>query len=742
MQAHRGLLLAGLMVLSALAIMPAPVQADPPGAGDWLIQPVTGLNGEDTNRLYIDGHSGKVGIAFQRTTSNDLGFAIGDWETGFAVQTLDISSGDAVINNPQLAKVSDTTWVIYGTTTSLIFKVWRSTNSGSTWTEVYTHTTTTTGPATARMARDQSDTDAFDTLWLAYQDSTSGGTINYNIDKSSDGGATWATVRSFGVVSGGNINIWAQDSSNVCAFMVGLGYTCSDDGGSFWNSIAGSGGPYPLAGLTSYRGAQPVLAGANAGTLYLTNPATRASSADQSVLTVTGQQALTGCQADVSPNGQIGLVNPGNAAGFAIYYSGSYGSSVSLIRSGADDDQTACIAMQNSRAYMAFSNSTFGGRLEVWSAELPESLLSPVWCSDFTARNYGGDPDADFGYNYAENVIDFDSGADINDGYRFEATSGDTSDLAYLGKGWATPGTDYAKVTFRIEAQGEGRDTYFRPVFSFDTDTPSSTSRGNGLDTGSFEDHIEAVFHEDGSRWQVNIHYSNAGSTRAQVGTTVNWPVNPNDPHTFSMTVNTQGAGYVLIRDEDNDQVIKNQTLAFTGSPAGFAVYSGNDPMFSQWFVSSGSNAVLSSITFLDDNDVDETSSSNDSSTCIRFDDNTLSPGGVTIEGDPGTEDPADLNFTGTGSSTSSCTNVLCVNADNVPDGFTAATFNFFLGLLLMIAVAMGVWFLTHSPLITMGGFVAGYLIALAFSLVPLWPIIILAVIALGVVFVRFKSPG
>ena len=371
-----------------------------------------------------------------------------------------------------------------------------------------------------------------------------------------------------------------------------------------------------------------------------------------------------------------------------------------------------------------------------------DNVVVQFWCSDFTSRNFGGDPSADFGYDYAENVADFtraDEGqSDINDGYTLVATSGDGSDLAYLGKGWQAPGTDYAKVIFRIEAKADSHDSYFRPMFSFDDLTPSSTTRGNGLDTQAFADHIEAVFHEDGSRWQINIKYSKAGSERAQVGPTLNYPFNPNTPRTFSMTVNTQDTGYVLIRDEDSETTLINQTIAGSGVSA-FASYAGGDAMYSQWFIASGSNSVLASTTYLDDPDADSTDATNDDSTCIFFGSNTLTPGGVTIPGDPGTSPPSEGNFT-TSTTSTGCGSPFCVDDDSaeLPDGWTAQAFNAFLGLLLIAGfMATGKKHLGGGGL-TLGVFASlGLVVAQQMGYIQLWVIILLVIVSLALITMR-----
>src|ERR1041385_882315 len=120
------------IALLLLALLP-PTQAQAPSSSDWQRQIVAGQGGEDHDFITIAGTSGKIGVAFHRATSNDVGFAIGDVERGWTIKTLDIQSADTVIAPAHLAQIDNATWVISAIAGGLV-KVYKSTDSGITWT--------------------------------------------------------------------------------------------------------------------------------------------------------------------------------------------------------------------------------------------------------------------------------------------------------------------------------------------------------------------------------------------------------------------------------------------------------------------------------------------------------------------------------------------------------------------------------------------------------------------------------
>jgi len=126
----------------------------------------------------------------------------------------------------------------------------------------------------------------------------------------------------------------------------------------------------------------------------------------------------------------------------------------------------------------------------------------------------------------------------------------------------------------------------------------------------------------------------------------------------------------------------------------------------------------------------------------------TRAGGQCTTDGDGtiGSCNPVPVTTTTT---TSGCSSPICVDG-NVPEGFTAATYKFFLGLVFTSVIAVGgatAAFGQATPTrgfgIALGAFAAiGYLMALAFGLVPLWPIVATVVVVGGILILRLRGGG
>lgn len=359
------------------------------------------------------------------------------------------------------------------------------------------------------------------------------------------------------------------------------------------------------------------------------------------------------------------------------------------------------------------------------------------WCSNPGITNFGGDPDADFGYDYTEDV-DFDDNLNdipgIADGYVLNSQE---SDSAYLGKGWETA-SQAAKVYFRISAGADGLSSVFRAHFSFDNAAPDSTSSGDGQTTGAFTDWVGARFQEDGSRWRISIIYNNGGmDPYLQYGSQVLYAANPQTPRLFSFTADVRNDGFLEIRDETSNQtILEVSNMATSGFP--LLASKAEDPMYSQWFVTSGTSNLGYRNTYLDDptDGVDS-----DDSTCIFWLDQP-----VVLPGDPGTTPPSTVpvpsgTSTATGSSTCS---ILCTNAETVPSGFSVGGFNALLGVLLMAGVGGGFYFIDtkshYSMLFGVVGAAVGFFLAYAFGLFPLWLILLAVLIVAAVLVMRFRG--
>lgn len=397
------------------------------------------------------------------------------------------------------------------------------------------------------------------------------------------------------------------------------------------------------------------------------------------------------------------------------------------------------------KAYFIYVTSA--GRLEIAAAnmEAPVSPTQPYWCSNPNVEDFEGDPDADFGYNYVEGVTFFTdgdtagnggiSGSELSDGFEMSSESDDRS---FMGKGWAAPGTDYAKVVFRIEASAEGQASIFRAFFSFVDLTPDDTNNGFTTQTGSFSDTIYARFEEVGNDWQIEIVSSTNGDNPIAIGSAV-VGFSPNSPHTFSFTVDTRGTGYVLIRDEDGNQVIKNETIGGSGY-SGFQDLAG-DVMYAQWFINQGDDTIINSYTFLDDSD--DSPPNDEDSTCIFVDNGTQ--GAVDFTGDNGLTPPSISNFSSSSSSSSGSLGgaIFGPAVDGFAGAFGGSTTigGIVVSILLILGFAVIGYDSLGGSLLGGGlGAVLGLVLAVSMTIFPLWPIVAAIVLAIGYLFLKFKG--
>lgn len=364
----------------------------------------------------------------------------------------------------------------------------------------------------------------------------------------------------------------------------------------------------------------------------------------------------------------------------------------------------------------------------------PGALAGYRFCADSTADN--------FGYDYVEEV-NFDENPQndftdisLQDAYEFE---GDSGNSAYLGKGFSTGSTSFA-TRFRIESAkavaGEG--SIFRIAYTTGATTLTAGSAGDsgadqtaasdGDDGGNFDNHIKVSFLEDGDDWKIRFYSNVGGAGLTQLGTTTTYG-DPDIPTTFNFTVNTETT-LVSVRDDTGTLITS------TNLPAGLEGATLKD----QWFIGKGTQLNPNAFTYLDDTQ-DEGDTSD--STCI-FD---LVGTAVVVGssgGTPGSITPPPID------QGDSCTTVFCVSEADVPDGFTAAAFNGFLGIVLvgMISVGGVGAIAANAPGLRIGAigiilFAAlGYLMAFYFGLLPLWPIIAAVVITGGALAFRFWKAG
>lgn len=337
-----------------------------------------------------------------------------------------------------------------------------------------------------------------------------------------------------------------------------------------------------------------------------------------------------------------------------------------------------------------------------------------------------------WGYDYKEDVI-FDDiidseGISINDGFIFSLPSGDQG---YLGKGF-NPGSKSFRTNFRVETGVDGATSLLRVAYTTGTISlqegatgdsgADQTAAGNGQTTGNFAQNVQVTMEESGDHWVARIRYTNGGSLTTLVSGNIN--LNPNSPATYAFIANSTSTLSLWTVNENTGQPETN--LLSTNIPAAMNGYIWKDA----WIIATGDTA-FDADTIIDDPE----SGDNDDSTCI-FD----LIGTSVVTGSAGVINPSSINVTSTPSTT--CDSFLCTSDANVPEGFTAATFNFFLGLLMTIAVAAGFWFLSKSPLIMGVGALVGYLMAWAFGLVALWPLVLIAVLGVAVIFLKARPSG
>jgi hypothetical protein len=354
-------------------------------------------------------------------------------------------------------------------------------------------------------------------------------------------------------------------------------------------------------------------------------------------------------------------------------------------------------------------------------------------------HRFCANPDTpDFDYTYAAGWEAFeDFGFDTDDGFVAETS---TSETAYLGKGFTTGSKAFSTIA-RIEAGEDADDSLFAIAYTTGAGgLPSASTDGTGLelaglDGGNFDNSIQVIFWESGNDWNIKI-VQNVAGTLTTIGSAVQHG-NPNGPTTYNFTVNSQGASI----DSTNGEVA-GYTASLRDANGALIMPARNLPLglqdvvwMDQWFAASADDVILSdALTVLDDPDRDEGDSLGEDSTCIYdlLGDSVLDgPGGLEPPGstpDQVDEDP------------STCTSFLCVDSTNVPEGFTTSTFNLFLGVLLMLAIGVGVFIWTKSTTMGLGGLTAGFLISFAFGLIPLWVIVALVIISVAIIFVRVKG--
>src|SRR5690349_6525153 len=221
-RAHRHLLaLPALMVLLSLgAVLTLPTAKADSSVGAFSSpQTVLGQSGE--NYAWVSasgGTTGDVGFAFQRSTSGDTGFAKGTFATGFSVKTNDIDSTETSIKRPYVLRVDDSTWFIAAANapdvTGTEQYLYKTTNGGTTWTQIQLATGPTNCYAPPTLAYDSVANTLF---WTRCKTSGFGAELLTSTDL-----GTSFVVRISRTYSSANTNfpmIWAGvDSTNTAVY--------------------------------------------------------------------------------------------------------------------------------------------------------------------------------------------------------------------------------------------------------------------------------------------------------------------------------------------------------------------------------------------------------------------------------------------------------------------------------------------------------------------------------------------
>lgn len=405
------------------------------------------------------------------------------------------------------------------------------------------------------------------------------------------------------------------------------------------------------------------------------------------------------------------------------------------------------------------------------------------FCGNLADEEAGG-PDGKWGYEYVSddgehNVQSIEDPDDpesteslsMEDGFLFQGDD-DADTWDYMAKHFSS-GSMAFHTNMQIEAVVDGTNSVFRAVYSLENSAvPDATQRGNGLDTFLFDQTLEFQFKEVGNDWQIRGYFAHPlvnGGSRMAFGPAVNFG-NPNDPTTFTFWADTRPEGdlfqenmgfsgggtfyqgpHMAITVPDSNQPTGNRVIAYRalrdiniGGSTTLADTFAQDVIWTQWFVGYGDGRLgnggpqtgIDAYTGLNDNKAEGTEDSQDS-TCI-FDDvgtSTVGTGGSGTTPGSEVEQPPDQD-------TSDCSSPFCVNADTVPEGFTVAAFNLFLGILMAAAIAAGFYSLGKSKIAMVIGCLIGLILAFTFGLMPLWPILVIVVVAVAFIFISTRGVG
>jgi hypothetical protein len=435
------------------------------------------------------------------------------------------------------------------------------------------------------------------------------------------------------------------------------------------------------------------------------------------------------------------------------------------------DTKSFAITCGGEKCYFVYRDGTYGGAMRVAEATY-DAAGEPVASYAFNRQPYfcADRGETNFAYNYKEQVSFADGSnpaRDFSDAYQFEGADGDSS---YLGK--TLPASLGGKVFFSIEADTDGASSVFHAGFSFidhttyslgppteflnGPDDAGADAKGNGDDSGVFDQWVEAKFKEVGNDWQIGVYVVESGGTRTLIGTS-RLADDPATPQGYVFTVDPRaGYGYASIRHADGTQIGNSITDTLNVSlPSSFS----GDLIQGQWFRAQSTN-IFTANTWLNNNDGDS------ASTCIYLltevdgngdpvtPEDCVGPcgaaGPVLVDTGNGTTVPEDLadcaaaatcDGSGSGDDAGDASNLFRPANAVMPPGFTEDTYDFFLGLLLTFGVGAGLFFVFKANIVAgLAGLALGVLLSLAFGLFELWVIIVLIIVAVAIIILAFRG--
>lgn len=400
-----------------------------------------------------------------------------------------------------------------------------------------------------------------------------------------------------------------------------------------------------------------------------------------------------------------------------------------------------------SAAQTFFDNINFG--------DFTPTEAANIFCSGAAEDN--------FGYDYVKGVsFDEDASTGVNGLEEAYVFSAEEDDPDFLGKAFV-PGSKALSTVARFESGiADGvppESSNFRIAYTTGAGTLSAgstgddagdeTLAGDGRDSGNFANNLQAYFLEDGDNWVITIRYNLAGTGLTTLDQSV-VQGDPDGPATYVFEVNTGSTAldphpmvgespfYTANDDASTEdfpalpamtaRVVNRfgEVVIERAIPAGFAGFEWKE----QWFIGEGDSSVFDAKTYLAENE----EGNSQPSTCVY---DLL--GTAECVGSCGSE-PSDDVPPPEAEEENPCTSAFCVDAASVPEGFTAATFNGFLGLILVGMMTIGGAGAMHqaAPGLRVGAIIVGifafigYLIAFNFGLLPLWPLVLAVVVGAG----------